>query len=318
MLIDFIKASGIFSGKDTPFFGNLQFKKEINDRFFYSTTGALRRPIEIIYHPESGMMTFKGSVMYFTRGHNFTFNRSEFNEGINYIGQLLQIGKKIWDMQIDEIECGVIIEVDKPPKEYIKHHREGKGMNMIIDHANKNNFRGFDDPFAFRKVYDAGRNIQLKQSIKGQRKLIEKEGWDKDTNYFKFEVHYKKPHLLNNGVALLLHDIVTDKWDDIFSSDVIDQYNLLHKMKQIIPPSDKSDFHVQDILAIELVENMIMEGMTLDEVRKSLYNRINASDILSKTDKDARKASIRKLFQKMTLEKKSSWDLSDQIKSALK
>lgn len=315
MNIDFIEASGIFTGKDTPFFGHLQHwsDNKATGRQTYILEGC--RKIQIYYTPSSGMLVLRGSIMYFAQGHNFTFDKQLFVEAIDYIGQLLHVS--LWGMYINILECGVIVEVDQKPKAYIQNHREGKGMLLYSNPKDKGNFRSFNDKLAERKMYDAGRNIQHKQGT-SMKEIIQEAGWNPDGHFLKWEVHYIKPEiLLNHGRGILLAEIVNPHWTEVFKADIYSQYKHIIPMKSIIPPSEKSDLHAMDIFAIELVEANLNEGRTIEEVKKLLYDRINASAILSKSDKDARKRQVKATLDKLAEADQSAWDISKKLEEAL-
>ena len=59
--------------------------------------------------------------------------------------------------------------------------------------------------------------------------------------------------------------------------------------------------------------------MNREELKKMLYAKVNSisDDILSKSDKDARKRQIKKLIDKLEDEPQSKWDLSAEIAKAL-
>lgn len=315
MNIDFIEATGIFSGKDTPFLGHLQLWSDNKalGRQTYIVRG--QRNIQILYTPSNGSLVLRGSIMYFAQGHNFTYDKKTFIEAIDYLGRILHIS--LWNMYLTILECGVIVEVGSKPKEIIQHHREGKKMELHENPKDRGNFRSFNDKLAHRKLYDAGRNIRCKQGMR-MKDIIKAAGWNPESHYLKWEVHYIKPEAsLNNGIGIRLCDIVNSQWEDIFKADIFAQYKRLTPMKSIIPPKDKSNLHALDIFAIELVETKMNEGSTLPEVQKMLYSRINASAILSKADKDARKRQVKATLDKLEQSEVSAWDISRELKAAL-
>lgn len=316
MNIDFVEATGIFSGKDTPYFGHLQFWNEnkVTGRLTFLIEGC--RKIKLHYTPSTGIMVLSGSIMYFWQGHNFTFKKEGFVEAIDYIGQLLQIEGKIWEMQINILECGVIMEVDERPRNYIQNHREGNGMLLYSNPKDKDNFRSFNDKFAERKMYDAGRNIQYKQGIP-IKQVIQEEGWNPEGHYLKWEIHYLKPELLNHGIGIRLAEIVNPHWEEIFREDIYHQYQLITPMKTLLPPSSKANFSTMDIFAIGLVESMLNEGRTIEEVKKHLYGIVNSSAILTKSDKDSRKRQINLTLAKLEQSDQSKWDISKKLAETL-
>ena len=117
---------------------------------------------------------------------------------------------------------------------------------------------------------------------------------------------------------MLWHLCNTD-WQEILKNNLYSQYKRLLPMKGIITPKEKKDLSTADILLLAMVEDSINEGRTLDELRKMLYNRVNSypDEVLSKSDKDLRKAQIRKLLSKVQEAPESIYDLSHQLKEAL-
>ena len=315
MNIDFIEATGHFTGKDTPFFGHFQLWSEnkATGRQTYCIEGF--RQLRFYYTPKTGLLVMNGSIMYFYQGHNFTYDKKIFMQAIDYLGQLLHVN--LWEMYLNILECGVIVEVEGKPKDFIQHHREGKGMLMYEDPKDKGHFRSFNDKLAHRKFYDAGRNIKHKQDLK-TKDIIKEAGWNPDGNYLKWEVHYIKPEkTLNKGRGIQLYDLLNPNWEQVLKSDIYSQYKRIIPMKSIIYPSDKSKLHAMDIFAIELVESKLNEGKTLKEIRKILYDRINASEAFSKADKDARKRKIKATIDKLSESEESIWDISQRIQEAL-
>jgi hypothetical protein len=315
MDIDFIEAYGFFTGKDTPYFGHLQEWSENKVRGSYTYILEGQKKVKIHYSPATGELVMEGSMMYFWQGHNFIYSKSSFVDAIDYIGKLLHVN--LWGMYLNILECGVIFEVDKSPTDYIQHHREGKGMMLYEDPKDKGRIRKFNDKLAHRKMYDAGYNLKYKAS-KAIRETIKAADWNPKSNYLKWEVHYIKPELsVNAGYGIRLSDLMNPQWEAVFSVDVYDQYQRIIPMKAILPPVNKSSLHAADILAIELAETKLNEGKTLNEVKKMLYARINASSLLTKTDKDARKRQIRVTLDKLAVAKESPWDISRQLEKAL-
>ena len=311
--IDFIEASAILV-KDKPFLGNLEWCSAYNNGTEkYWLKGC--RNVEILWNESSCTLILRGSIMYYMQGHNFTFDKPTFVQGINLIGNLLHLD--LWNigMIVNIFESGAIVEADKPPKDIIGHTREGKGM--WIDENPKDKQRGtcrsYNDSNVYRKFYDAGRNIQHKQGT-SMKQVIEKCGWNPEGYYLKFEAKYLKPqNIFNSGVGLTLSDLVNPQREAQFQTDLYSQYKKLIPMKTLVWPTEKADLSTTDFFAMELVENLLNEGKTIEEARKIVYARINASAGLSPTDKDARKRNVKKVFDKMQLSEESEWDISKEL-----
>lgn len=318
MIIDFIEAN-TYLYKDKPFLDNLHWCRTYeNGNLGFYLEGC--RKVEFIYNEFNNMLLFRGSIMYFMQGHNFTYNKATFVEGVEYLAQLLHLNQnELWNMQINIFECGVICEVENKPAEYIKHTRESKGMWVDENPKDKKKgtCRSFNDKYAYRKIYDAGKNIQHKQGLT-MKQIIQESGWKPDANYLKWEVHYLKPEMVfNGGIGLTLKDLVNPHWEQAFKTDLYTQYTKLLPMKTLIQPTEKTNYKTSDIFAIELIEAKLNEGATLEEIKKMLYARINASAILDKPDKDARKRQVKQIFDKVQLSEESIWDISNELKKAI-
>ena len=90
-------------------------------------------------------------------------------------------------------------------------------------------------------------------------------------------------------------------------------------MGKIEFPNNKKDLSTSDLLMIVLADANLQEGNTLQEIKKMLFDRINAipEEVLTEADKKARKRQISALLGKIKTTQKSKWDLSDKLKAAL-
>lgn len=71
---------------------------------------------------------------------------------------------------------------------------------------------------------------------------------------------------------------------------------------------------------MELAENMINNNLSIKEIKKKLYNRINniSKDILADNDKKARKRQINLLIKNLKEESNSKWDITEKLKKQCK
>ena len=256
--------------------------------------------------------------MYYWQGHNFTYSPAAFIEAINHIGSLLHVD--LWDSIVKVFEYGVIIPVEYKPRDYIRNHKAKptEKLDQYTNGKDKGNFSSWKDSNVLLKMYDAGRNIKMKQGMSRQE-IIQEEGWEPQGYYLKWEAHYLKPSVLNHGDGVLLANLVNPDWQDIFKEDLYDQYQRLIPMANVIEPTNKADLSTPAIIALALVEDSLNESKTLGEVKKMLYQRINAfpDDVLSKSDKDSRKRQINAILGRMKEAGTSKWDLSQQLTAAL-
>lgn len=317
-MIDYIQATKHLSDKDRLFLGHCRLEAEYSSGWQkYWLQGCEK--LEIWYNPSLNWMRLQGSIMYYWQGHNFTYDKKGFVAAIDHIIKIIHIS--IWDAMIEAFEYGVIMQVPKKPKEYIKRHSSIPSEKLILNEKpkDKGNFRWWEDRNVCNKMYDAAQNIKKKQGL--QRKEILKEsGWNPEGEFLKWEAHYLKPEILNHGNGLLLADLMKPYWENVFKEDLYVQYKRLIPMKSLITPTNKKDLSSADIVMLALAEAQINAGENLQEVKKMLYDKINAipEGVLSKADKDSRKRQIKSLFDKLQESPESEWDLSEKLEKALK
>lgn len=317
-MIDFISIiKPNHTGKVSPFFGHCQIVAE------YPSTGAVRYRLEgceklDIYWNPQGFLRLQGSILYYWQGHNFTYSPEAFQAAIDYIGKMLHVD--LWDCIVEVFEYGVIMPVDLKPRDYIQHHKAkpSEKLQQYINGKDNGNFTSWQDANVRLKMYDAGKNIEMKQGM-SRRDIIEEAGWNPQGYFLKWEAHYLKPNVLNHGKGVMLADLINPDWQSVFKEDLYTQYQRLIPMANVVEPTSKADLSTAGIFALALVEDSLNESKTLQEVKKMLYNRINSfpDEVLSKSDKDARKRQIKAILDKMREADTSKWDLSQQLAAAL-
>ena len=312
-MLDYIEITKHIQGKNKPFLGHLQPEAVYSsgmERYFVQGC----RKMKIEHNPNTQSLKLKGSPLYFIQGHNFTYNKDSYIEGLKHIEDLLEMD--LFDSDLDSFEYGIILKVDTKPKYLIAGHNAGKGLLMRTNPKDRGGIRYFEDKMLQLKLYDAGRNIKFKQGMT-MKGIIKEAGWNPDGYYVKVEAHYKQPHkLLNDGRAIRLADIFLPKWEKRLKEDLFEQYQRLEPMKTIELPTNKSELSSADIILLSLAEVSINQGIDL---KRTLFEKINSipENILNMEDKKARRRQINKLLERIEKAPKSMYDLSDLLASAL-
>lgn len=318
-MIDFIDiVKPISIGKITPNIGHCKMVATFaNGITRYALNGCERLDV---YLEDGVLLRIRGSIMYYWQGHNFSYSHSAFCSANDYIGKLLNV--VLWDSNVQEFEYGVIMQVDNAPKDYIKNHKANprEHLNLSYNEKDKGNFSMWTDKYVCLKMYDAGKNIKMKQGL-SRRQVLEKAGWNPQLNYLKWEVHYKKPGvlMLNNGQLFRLADLIDPNWQHRFKEDLFNQYKRLEPMSTIIEPTNKADLSTADLFALVLAEGCINNSQSILDVKQMLYDRINAfpNEVLSKSDKDYRKRQITAILENIQKANVSRWDLSQKLADVL-
>ncbi len=312
-MLDYIEITKHIQGKNKPFLGHLQPEAVYSSGMEkYFVEGC--RKMQIEHNPNTQSLKLKGSPLYFIQGHNFTYNKDLYIEGLKYIEDLLQMD--LFDSDLDSFEYGIILEVEIKPKYIIAGHNAGQGFLMRINPKDRGGIRYFEDNKLQLKLYDAGMNIKHKQGMTMKR-IIKEAGWNPNGNYLKVEAHYKEPHkLLNDGRAIRLADIFLPKWEERLKEDLLVQYQRLQPIKAIERPTNKSELSSADIILRRLAEDKMNQGIDL---KRTLYDDINSisENLMSIEDKKARKRQIKKMLERIETAPKSMYDLSDLLASAL-
>ena len=191
IMIDFIEVAQ-YQCKDSPFLGHCKpFPCKLNQYGWDTYTLQGCKEMEVHWNPEQGTLRVKGSLPYYLQGHNFSFSNADLVEGVGMIQGLL--GVPLWDAQLEEFEFGCIFPVAVKPALYIRNHTALPEAHLYMNEKgrDKGAFRWWDDSARALKLYDAGRNIKMKQGMKA-REVIEDSGYNPEGT----------PH---KGSAIFLH-----------------------------------------------------------------------------------------------------------------
>lgn len=314
-MIDYIDLSCLC--KDTPIFCNCKpYPSRLNEYGWQTYFLQGCKELQVQWRADAHLLRVRGSLPYFLKGHNFSFSREEYVEGIDLLQSLLGVG--LWDASVDAFEYGCIVAVPYPPSQYVKNHTAipKARLNENLRGKDKGAGKWWDNPAVILKMYDASKNIKMKQGLKA-REVIAQEGYDSRADYLKFEAHFKKPFLINGGRNILAEDLQNPKWIDRLDNILIQQYKQLEPMKELVKPKDKKNYSALDVVVGEFAKALMNEGKPLSVAKRELYNAINQAECLSKPDKDARKATIKKAFEKLQEAEQSQWDITQLLEEKL-
>lgn len=316
-MIDFVSATK-YKCKDSLFLGHCKPVQTFVESglALYYLEGCER--LKIFHYAAEDKVKVEGSLPYFLKGNNFTFSTSELVQAVEVIDTLLG-GVGLWGALLDSFENGVIVPVEAKPKEYIARHyaSEGSHLRKATNEKYLGKFVMWQQQGLDLKMYDAGANILLKQG-QARREVIEGAGWNPEGNYLKWEARYTKPALLTRGVGVPLEKLQNESFLDMLKGDLMDNYHKLSPARALLPATDKKDCSSLDLALRALADALINgQGLPLQEAKRQVYAAINSTDCLSKADKDARKAQMRKALAKLQEAPESPWDLTARLEDAL-
>lgn len=311
-MIDFISATKCMN-KDSPNLSNCKWIST-NKSGWERLELMGHKPMKVLWHPDNGLLKIEGSIPYFVQGHNFTFDKCGFIDGINHLQSLLDV--ELWDAYLNEFEHGVIIQVEGKPSDYIKYHSALKPSKLkeCINGNNKGEGKWWEGGTINLKMYNPKANFHHKVGLKQRTDIA---GYNPSMNYLKFEAHYNKPHLLNGGRGLIVEDLQKDEKLSMLDSMLLTQYHQLEPMKTLLKPNDKGELKYQALITMKLVEVLLNQGFTISQAQKEVYRFMDEFKCLSKPDKDKRKQTARKVFKSLQVSEQSEWDLTEKLEEAL-
>lgn len=270
------------------------------------------KPLTLIHNPESNKINISGSIPYFLNGHNFSTNNKEFYQGFEYLENLLQIS--LFDSIVEKFEFFQIVETPMKANAIIKNHLAPEGMGTFI---NKNgNGRTFEDNLYKLKMYNPQKRIFQVANLETQMQA-EGLGFDRNKQFTKFEVHYKKPYqVLNQGHNVILSDLLNPEFINKIEDNYLQQYSRIMKPKSVKIPATKKELTTDKIILLALAESTGSTGQSVKEVLYSFLKQIPDS-VLTKEDKKARQAQIRKLLKIIQEEDINKYDLTELLKEKM-
>lgn len=275
--------------------------------------------INIVIDEDNKRVEIKLSMMYCMQGHNFTFNRRIFMEGVRLLCEALHIN--LWKASVEELEFGVIMEVEEAPSQYIKSHHAKSKQKLREDEKKRDvyNCRFWNDKQSkiYMKMYDAGKNL-IEKTSKTVRNSI--ENYNAESHYLKFEIHYNRSHLsLNNGRIIFLYQLLTPSLIARLKEDLFLQYQRLYAMRKPLPPQKKKEAVSSYLLFRQLLEYGSCLGKSPTEIKEDYYAAMRLCSLLNINDIKSRQASYRNIEKKVIFEDgKSRYDLTEYIISVLK
>lgn len=257
----------------------------------------------------------KFSPMYCMQGHNFTFDKQVFIDSINLLREVLQVD--LWQASVEMVEYGDVMEVPQRPAEFIiRHHAKAK--EQLKENEKKNDkgcFRYWEDKNVSLKMYDAGKNLKNKVAKSIRNRIT---GYNVEAHYLKFEVHYKCPHrVLNDGHEILLFHLLTPQWENKLKEDLYIQYQRLCLTGGLLPPQSIKEISSIDLLVRKYIGDGIVEGKSLVELKKELYDSFKRCSILSSDKRKSRQCQYRKAEKKLRFNKTEVYDLTEYINSVI-
>lgn len=251
-------------------------------------------------------ISIKGSLPYFTSGQNFMSDISDFRNGIEYLGNVLEL-----DLNQAEVECfeyGTILEIPFSPKNIFSSHLRMKGMKK----RTFDNGIYFEDQVLKHKLYNAG--INIKQKLSRQERLnLQTYGYNPKANYLKVENHYKKPSIALKKRIIQVSDLLEECFQDICKEDLLNKYQSIMKTKQIKVNNKKfiSSANIPLLILKEYAE--FLPERPEDLIRNKIKSFPDS--ILTKNDKKSRIRQIRQNFRKLESPEEFAYDLSEILKN---
>lgn len=309
-MFDFIHLEINIDCKDTMIFANMQQVAAFASGYDKYIVHGLK-DMEIFVNRNTNRMRVKGSLPYWQQGHNFTFSQNAFVEAVQQLNSYIP-HVNLWQSRLLAFEYGVIMQVEQQPKEYIKNHTTNdKGLIEEVRAKDRGFFKWWENKAIKLKMYDVNHNFSTTNKLEYKNKeAAEAAGWDKSKYWLKFEGHYLNPELIEGGKGAQLWQLDNTEFLNNLKDSLYMQYKRLEPVKETVL-TDKPQTN-------ELVMSTIIDNFADKEtIKKLVYAKINQNPTLSKSDKDQRKRTFKKMLEGVGEKQISRYDLSAKLKEVL-
>lgn len=263
--------------------------------------------LNLYWNDRTNWLTISGSPAFYFQGHNFKFDANELQKGFDFLSSV--VGFNLFNAFVTTFEAGVLLTTTYKPQAIFTTHTYIKGMKSKSFESGI----WFEDRIKRVKLYDAGKRMK-KIIDKGTRNQLQTDfGYQHDTNYIRLEIHYKKPeNCFKHRVTL--KDLVSEGFQNIVKSDIIQTYQSIDKTPSFVIPNSLKKPSVSNILLMLLKQDEITNGEPLKEKYHALLRTLTN---LTKEDIKFRKRKFRSDLDKITVEH-CLYDMGEQLCQILK
>ena len=301
-----------FLNKDKLCFDYLQKNAtyEGAERYYFNRCNKL----EVWYMEATNQVKIKGSIPYFINGHNFYSSYSDWNEGLDYLQNCMNIN--IFDGLVNCFEFGTIQEIPFPEPEFLRNHIKAKGMQTREYHkGNILTGKEFDSSSLKIKLYDVSRNIKNKLPKPVRNEISKFHGWDKEKHYIKIENHYKKPEAFFKG-NLHLNEVLASSFQNNLKNELLNSYQKIMKAENLIIPKNKADINAGTIPLMILKKLESEYNFKTEDLINNILKEI-PEDVFSLNDRKARQRIIKENLKKIKLQGESKYNIEKLLQEKI-
>jgi hypothetical protein len=311
MNFDYLEIS-TFTSKDKVLLGDL---KPISCNTYgwenYSITYRNNNEMKVRYNNNTNQLKVEGSLPYFAEGQNFSNDINLMKDSIQIISDTINVN--LFQSKIECFESGITFESPVNVNYIFNSHYKIKGMNKsLFKHGLQ-----FDSPICKVKLYNAGKRLKTILSKEKRIELASSYNYNPNKEYIRIENHYKRPQQYFTKNEIKVNELFKEDFILNCKLELMNTYQKIEKEGSIIFPENKRDCTLPVIELIALKELGLRYGFNPEEYLKQKIKTIPES-ILTKEDKKNRKKSLKNLMNKITNSEVSSFDISNELKEALK
>lgn len=263
----------------------------------------------VITITNSNKLILKGSLPYLFNDNNLVpFSLLEVKQAFNDLS--LRLGVDLSDAIVNNFEFGVAIEVPFPFKEFIHNHISLFNMDSF-SYGNKGKY--FQDKNTRIKIYDAGRNAKFKLSKPVRHSLSKNGKYNKNSNYVKLEIQYKKP-AKSFAKTITVTDLIDEDFLGLCVEDLLHTYRSITKTGFIMPNSAK-ELTAFKILVIVLKEIEQTSGINVESLVES---KIKTLHFFNSNHRYQRRKTIKQAFKDIHVSASNPYDITNLLKQAAK
>ena len=276
-------------------FDYIEFSKKVSDDYFddskingYNELIDNYSPMKVSYNKEKNILTIKGSLAYFFQGHNFWFEKKDFEKAINRMSELL--GVDLYDAEVNIIEYGTVVTPNFSMEDFIKNHLKTRGYEENTYGSRGKSYIRSDKSYTL-KFYSLWANIDnSKNKVNSEiREILKRSCFGREHNPMRYEIHGNPQKILKRG-KVYVSDLLSEEFEEQLKEMLLKKYRQIKKWEPL------------RIQGTQRCDSVVIALALLSEKDNRYQEKIMALIDTLKIKKDAklsRKTFFRKKFREV-------------------
>jgi hypothetical protein len=267
--------------------------------------------IDLSLNESTGGLNIKGNFGMFWNGHNLNTSFIDFRKAIEYISESVNVD--LFPASVEQLDHSSTVTTLFPPKIIIQNH-----FSLPQHETSEQQFGKYFTRKGIQvvKMYDVRKRMnQICKPKAFRQNVFSKFGIQDKTHLLRFEKKILNPKAYFKK-AISIKDLLLPEFIKTCNNDLMHTYSNIKKAGGMRIPKNKRDLSTPVVILIAAMKAEAVYGFDLEEL---IYQTLSSFDksILTKDDKGARRKQIKTYLKALKGEKKSEYDISEELKISL-